>query len=543
MANRSNYFLLKRSNVLGKIPSLTGLTLGEVALNTADAKLYSIYTGGFSGGTEVRQIGWDRLSTLSGGTVTGNVNVNGTLSATTYYGDGSNLTGLVTSDYYVTGGTYSNGTLTLDRQNGSVVINGFLTGSTGGVTGDYLPLSGGTLTGDLILPRVIIGDDLGGNISVNTSGQLGGHISLGDSNPAGYVGFDYYQGLNLSSQLLNTNSSFNNGGFKPSRMVFTNYVNGLSFVAGNAGATQEFYTGGYDTTHLRLTLNDDGLKYASDYSSNYTNRSLPDVNFVTGYTQSQISGITVSGNYLPLSGGTMSNGAQVIFNNAIDIQSSNVVDYSKSWYYGDTTYTQMGFTANNYITANVQLVEMSALKPIDSAIYQINVDSASEYIRLLTTLSGNSSVFTIKPNTTAEYSNSQNLPINYYADYSSNYTDRSLVDKGYVDTQLKTPRHTTITSSATPTPNADTTDLYTITALSTGATFGAPTGTPVEGQSLLIRIKDNGTDRSLGFNAAYRFSSDLPAPTTTIINKTLYLAFVYNEVDTKWDNIGQINNF
>jgi|688.fasta_scaffold28662_3 hypothetical protein len=49
--------------------------------------------------------------------------VNGSLSATTYYGNGSNLTGI--PDYYVTGGTYSAGTLTLNRQNGSLTIPNF----------------------------------------------------------------------------------------------------------------------------------------------------------------------------------------------------------------------------------------------------------------------------------------------------------------------------------------------------------------------------------------------------------------------------------
>jgi hypothetical protein len=126
MATRNNTFILKRSNVVNKIPILSGLTLGELALNTADAKLYSLYTGGLSGATEVRQIGWDRLS-VSGGTLYGNLDVLGSISATTYYGDGSNLTGLVTNDFYVTGGTYSNGFLTLERQNGSVVITGFTT--------------------------------------------------------------------------------------------------------------------------------------------------------------------------------------------------------------------------------------------------------------------------------------------------------------------------------------------------------------------------------------------------------------------------------
>ncbi len=126
MANRSNTFLLKRSNVLGKIPVLSGLTLGELALNTADAKLYTLYTGGLTGATEVREIGWNRLS-ISGGTITGDILVTGSVSATTFYGDGQYLTGISSSDNYVTGGTYSNGTLTLGRQNGSVTITGFTT--------------------------------------------------------------------------------------------------------------------------------------------------------------------------------------------------------------------------------------------------------------------------------------------------------------------------------------------------------------------------------------------------------------------------------
>jgi hypothetical protein len=106
-----------------------------------------------------------------------------------------------------------------------------------------------------------------------------------------------------------------------------------------------------------------------------------------------------------------------------------------------------------------------------------------------------------------------------------------------------TARVSTTASSATPTPNADTDDEYTVTALAAAATFGAPTGTPTEGQVLLIRVKDNGTARALLFNSIYRFSTDLAAPTTTVINKTLYMIFVYNNTDSKWDCINWINNF
>jgi len=70
MANRENTLLIKRSNVLEKIPLLINLTLGELALNTADAKLYSLYTSGSTTPSEVRQIGWDRIN-RTGDTVFG----------------------------------------------------------------------------------------------------------------------------------------------------------------------------------------------------------------------------------------------------------------------------------------------------------------------------------------------------------------------------------------------------------------------------------------------------------------------------------------
>lgn len=104
-------------------------------------------------------------------------------------------------------------------------------------------------------------------------------------------------------------------------------------------------------------------------------------------------------------------------------------------------------------------------------------------------------------------------------------------------------RVTSEASNATPTPNADTTDIHIITALAAGATFGAPTGTPTQGQQLIIRIKDNGTARTLAWNAIYRASSDLALPTTTVINQTLYCGFIYNSTDTKWDLLALLNNF
>jgi len=106
-----------------------------------------------------------------------------------------------------------------------------------------------------------------------------------------------------------------------------------------------------------------------------------------------------------------------------------------------------------------------------------------------------------------------------------------------------TERVNTIASSATPTPAWDTTDMFTVTALAVWATFAAPTWTPTDWQVLLIRIKDNWTARSLAWNAIYRASSDLALPTTTVLSKTLYLQFVYNSADSKFDLLGLLNNF
>lgn len=106
----------------------------------------------------------------------------------------------------------------------------------------------------------------------------------------------------------------------------------------------------------------------------------------------------------------------------------------------------------------------------------------------------------------------------------------------YAPTLGTTPRVGTVTDSATPTPDADAHDLYTVTALAQAATFGAPTGTPINGQKLIIRILDNGTARALSWNAVY-VARGVALPTTTVISKYLYVGFVYNSTAAKWDCI------
>ncbi len=102
-------------------------------------------------------------------------------------------------------------------------------------------------------------------------------------------------------------------------------------------------------------------------------------------------------------------------------------------------------------------------------------------------------------------------------------------------------RESIITTSSTPTPNLDTTDIYNLSALSETATFGIPIGTIVNGQRLIIKITDDGTVRTLAWNTIYRENFGALLPTSTILGKTIYCNFIYNSTDTKWDLINKID--
>lgn len=101
--------------------------------------------------------------------------------------------------------------------------------------------------------------------------------------------------------------------------------------------------------------------------------------------------------------------------------------------------------------------------------------------------------------------------------------------KSYVGNQ------TIITSSATPTPTGDRkrNELY-ISSLAVAAEIQAPSGTPANGNIVIIRIKDNETARALTYDPIYR-AIGVILPTTTTISKTLYMAGQYNSADSKWD--------
>ena len=88
-------------------------------------------------------------------------------------------------------------------------------------------------------------------------------------------------------------------------------------------------------------------------------------------------------------------------------------------------------------------------------------------------------------------------------------------------------------STATPTPNCDLIDQYDLTALAAAAAFGVPSGTPINGQKLVVRILDNGTARALTWNAVYADGGGL-LPVSSIAGKRTMVGLIYDSSLSKW---------
>lgn len=115
----------------------------------------------------------------------------------------------------------------------------------------------------------------------------------------------------------------------------------------------------------------------------------------------------------------------------------------------------------------------------------------------------------------------------------------TLVGRATTDTLTNkrvTPRVGTVASSATPTINTDNVDMFTITALAANITSFTTnlSGTPTTGQRLLIRIKDNGTARTIAWGASFGSSGVASLPATTVLGRTHHVLLVWDEVAALW---------
>ena len=269
---------------------------------------------------------------------------------------------------------------TVKKVNGSSMLTNGITGATNGLTkvGQTVKL-GGTLTGDTMLSL--------SQKSFSFSGSYINHV-INDSTPGlnGCEEIKYSSssgGTNITSHTKNSFNEVEIGVYNENTPFQCESIN-ISF-----------------NTGMKITdsLNCRGFIYTSDYSNNFENESLVTKRYVTGLTvnagiQNACNGLNKLGNTVRLGG---------------DITGDTVI-------YGCNKNISFGCSDNYLGSYNVY----------SNAVSLIGLNS------YLTCSTGDISIFSDNHlNLKASTINICGLA-GYNTDYSSSYTTRSLVDKGFV---------------------------------------------------------------------------------------------------------------
>jgi hypothetical protein len=225
--------------------------------------------------------------------------VNGSLSATTLYGDGSNLTGIPTQDTFVTGGTYSNGSAIFTNNTGGTFnVSGFYTG----LTDNNQFTTGFTYSSNTFTILDNSGNTFNATINTVTGLTVNGGLS------ATTISATTYQNLPLSG-----------------------YGTGLTFNTANYNLTIDGGNGVLDTVSLSVLASDltvTGGTYNPNTGiavfTNNTGGTFNVTGFLTGLTDTYVSGSTYSNNtftFTNTSGGSFN----VNFNTVTGLTSTGTI--------------------------------------------------------------------------------------------------------------------------------------------------------------------------------------------------------------------------
>jgi hypothetical protein len=292
----------------------------------------------------------------------------------------------------------------------------------------------------------------------------------------------------------------------------SSYANGAFVVANTAtaAAAAAFATANASVNFIALGT--------ANSASSYANASFAAANTKYASTGGTISGdVVITGN-LTISGNTT---------------------------YANTTTVNLG---DNIITLNADLP--ASLQPSEDAGIAIDrgvqpnsqflwVESAGKW----SANNGNTS-FYIGSESDGLYANAAfdaaNASVNFIAlgtaNSASSYANGAFVQANTAATAYITPRVVVITDGTTVTMNANTTDIATQSNSQTAGTLtiAAPTGTPSNGQKLILRLLSVNI-QTFSWNATFQGSTDLALPTASSgSNKYDYMGFIWNSTNSKW---------
>lgn len=494
----------------------------------------------------------------------GNSTVNSTITTTNYSGtanNANNLGGIAAANFIAN----TNGALTQNSSGHFIVAN----------TGTVVNASG------LFVNAAYIG-----TLTANNANHLGG-------NPAA----NYVQ--NTDSRTLSGNLVISGTYFNPnSNTVLLGNATQRWVISANTGNFSDNVEALSYTIGQSYTANTTGLYYGTINSSSNgvavntttvvvgnssVNSTLNSTSFSGTANNSSNLGGNPAANFVQntdsrtLSGNLTFSGANIVYNNGLSV-GSNVTVNTSALFIGNstvnTTINSSAFsgTANNalyaYGKAESALNVNNATTAYGKTENALNVNNATTaYGKTEVNLNVNSA--SVSNNSTYAFgktenalnvnsaatavnaNNANNLGTVAAANYVQNTDSRTLSGNltfTGANVQISNgmygsirPRVSTTTSTGTLNWNSDNFEQFNITALATAMTISADSGSPVNGEKIVFRIKDNGTARALtwtnavskGFRAV-----GTTLPTTTNISKTIYVGAVYNSEDQRWDVIG-----
>ncbi len=391
--------------------------------------------------------------------ITGNLGVSGNISGTTYFGDGSQLSGIVTTDNFVTGGVYSASSETL-----------YFTGTTGFTpfsvdvsallddTNNYV--TGGTYNSSTDIVTLTRNDNVNINITgVSNTFTTGATYNEGTE----LITFVRNDGNSYTADLAAivsaTTNSFTTGATLNGNIIeFANSVLGLDYYNVDLTPIVSGATNGYTTG---ATLNGNIIEFANNLLGlDYYNVDLTSLvsGFTTGNTLQEV-----------LDNGSVATG----LNSNIDIQSQNSsgfgfetrnnlsgADFGRSFgnilLNGFEFYSAGGTNNGDYsstIFANATSLYLNMdensstrqsrldLRKTRAEFYHNNSSGDTQRIKFGELSLGNSQMLV---------TDDVNLKgLEYKADYSSNFTNESLITKRYVDNSVSGKVATTLFNTYT----------------------------------------------------------------------------------------------
>ena len=203
---------------------------------------------------------------------------------------------------------------------------------------------------------------------------------------------------------------------------------------------------------------------------------------------------------------------------------------------GVNSFTQVTSESVNNVITNLMIFNALGYTPENTANKSNNQDDSSS-MSLFPSWSAVSAFVAAQGFASVSYVASQlssYATLTYVASQLSSYASSAIT----FTNKRNTRRVIQVASTATPSVNTDNCDIFQIRGLAVAITGFTMTGTPNEGDALLIEITGTAA-RAITWGSAFE-ASTVALPTTTVSTNKLTASFLYNGVTSKWRCIGAV---